>query len=135
MKKIFRMQYEPCLGTCYEYDDILMDEINKLKKDKKQLDVFLKCLDYIHDKTCGDIEVGFLLDYDEKQFIGTFFYPQGCSPFIAKNLVTCYEKFVKLIDWYYTENTVKVNKEVCNHGRENNIIQFTLEKAGLKEYV
>lgn len=131
MKKIFRMQYEPCLGTCYEYDDILMGEIHKLKKDKNKLNKLLNCLNYIHDKTCGDKEVGFLLDYDENQFIGTFIYPKGSHPFIAKDLVVCYEKFVKLIDWYYKEHIVNVDKQVCDHGRDDNIITFTLEKAGL----
>lgn len=131
MKKIFRMQYEPCLGTCYEYDSILMQEINKLKQDKNKLNRFLKCLDYIHDKTCGDEKVGFLLDYDEGQFIGTFIYPKGSSPFIAIDLIICYEKFVNLIDWYYETNSVDTNKKTCDHGRDNNIVQFTLEKAGI----
>lgn len=131
MKKIFRMQYEPCLGTCYAYDDILMLEINKLKSNKTKLNKLLQCLEFIHDKTCGNKDIGFTLDYDEGLFLGVFLTPNNTQAFCSYSLVGCYEKFVKILSWYLELNIIENNKEVCDHGREANIVSFTLEKAGI----
>lgn len=131
MKKIFRMQYEPCLGTCYAYDDILMLEINKLKENKKDLNKLLKCLESIHDRTCGNTEIGFTLDYDENMFIGTFVSPDNTQSFCSPSLIGCYEKFVQILNWYSETHNIYKDKSVCDHGREENIVKFTLEKAGL----
>lgn len=124
MKKIFRLQYEPCLGTCYEYDGILWDQFNKL--DAHDFNKLIDHLKYIHDETCGLPDLGFILDYDDGLFVGTFIYQKGSQAFVGKTIVDVFNKFQVLLDWYKENNEVKANKSICDHGREENLFQFTL---------
>lgn len=129
MKKIFRMQYEECLGTCYCYDDIFKLELSRLKNDK-DFNILLDNLDYIHGNSCGDREIGFHIDYDENLFIGTFLYHGKTHSFVANGLMKLYEKFKNLMENYsnteeYRQYSNK-DKSACDHGRDENIKEFTL---------
>lgn len=132
MKKIFRMQYEPCLGTCYEYDDILMEEFRKLRTQPDKLKSLLEDLNFIHEKSCGNSTLGFILDYDEQTFIGSFLYDGMSHAFVGKNINEVYSKFKDLINLYYLDNPeTEVHKHECDHGRDDNIISWTLDKANI----
>lgn len=129
MKKIFRMQYEPCLGTCYAYDQELMKQLFLLQSQPDKFNDLLNNLNYIHDKSCGNLNLGFILDYDENMFIGTFLYDTQSQSFIGKDLNDVYNKFKILIDLYYGQNkTVKTFKDSCDYGRDDNIIEWTKEQ-------
>lgn len=130
MKKIFRMQYEPCLGTCYQYDKELMSQFLKLSNEEPtKLNDLLTNLEYIHDKTCGNKDLGFILDYDEGLMIGTFISPTGSQSFVGKTINEVYIKFRTLIDWHYKQNPqTTAEPENCDHGRDDNIIEWTLEQ-------
>lgn len=72
MKKVFRFQYEPCVGTCYQYKDIFQKELGKISKEN--LKSIVNKIVEAHDSTCDDPSQRFGVDYDENNqlFVGSF---------------------------------------------------------------
>ena len=71
MRKVFRMQYEPCSGQCYTGgDDSPINKesfkaIGALKTDKNRLESFITKLTKAHEPLCGNEEMRLGVDYDE----------------------------------------------------------------------
>lgn len=68
MRKMFRMKYESCHGECYAHSDVM--KIHNLGLDEQGAAAFLRRLLQIHGPACGNANLGFRLDVDDK--LGVF---------------------------------------------------------------
>ena len=72
MRKIFRMKYEPCSGTCYYTHEVV--NLTQLANDKGALKHLLMRMVAAHEPLCGNENIAYGVDYDEssKIFIASF---------------------------------------------------------------
>ena len=88
MKKVFRFQYEPCVGTCYAHSPIFFSELKKAPQE-----LLTSTIDKIvaaHDSTCDDITQRFGVDYDEANniYVGSFMNGTRLDLFSDKSFLT-----------------------------------------------
>lgn len=127
MRKLFRMYYEPCRGTCYAAEDIL--SLTKFSDDQKE-EIIAKFVE-LHNCICGDSRWGLGIDVDTLTghgsiYIGHIRYPEGTELFSDWYLPYLINKLYTLTKVLLNEYNSKPNLENCDHGHKNNFREFWL---------
>lgn len=85
MRKLFRFKYEPCNGTCYAWDDVLPEELNKYTPGEKReiIGLMVKA----HMSLCDNPDYSFGIDLDEstRVFVAHFRTPKSTETFASLN--------------------------------------------------
>lgn len=155
MKKIFRMQYEPCSGTCYAWDppsggddddssddtssdgDIL--PLRALRNNVPRLKSVMTNLVAMHQELCGNKNLRYGIDFDEDTgiYIGSFWHYGKLELFSAKDHIDAIEKMSGFVlNFYQTDvykEESKVDKglghNVCEHGEDDNLRRFIIKSS------
>ena len=126
MRKIFRMQYEPCNGQCYAWDDDDDDTstssggggggsdddddrdsdilpLRALRNDPVRLKRVMDKLVAMHQELCGNknLRYGIDLDEDNHIFIGSFWHYGKLELFTDKNHIALIEKMADFVLPFY----------------------------------
>jgi hypothetical protein len=133
MRKVFRMQYEPCDGTCYAWDSRAPIEVI-LENDKPRLNTLVKALTKIHEPACGNINIRYGIDLDEDNylFIGSFYHYGHLELFSNKDIIVLLETMCQYIEAFYSTDIGKMElatspglgHDVCEHGEDNKLQNF-----------
>lgn len=156
MRKIFRMQYEPCSGACYQYDDddsssgggggsdtpdIESDilPLRALRFDQVRLKSIMEKLVAMHQELCGNknIRYGIDLDEDNQIFIGSFWHYGKLELFTDRSHLKLIEKMAEyVLAFYQTEayheeskHNKGVGHDVCEHGEDDDLRRFIIRTA------
>lgn len=112
MQKLFRFKYEPCNGTCYQYEDFLPKELMGMSKTARTLTV--ERMVKAHDYLCDNPEFSFGIDFDpdSKTFVAHFKTPK------ETNIFTSYSFYyaVKLVTYKVMNTEVPHMVDNCVYG-------------------
>lgn len=125
MKKIFRFQYEPCLGTCYAPNDQFYDELRMLNPSK--MGEIVALVSKAHDLICNDHSMRFGIDQDENtgSYIAHFVTPNRVDLFSSDKFVDVAEQVSQHII-----ASVAPNQNSLDQGCE-----FSKEKENLADFI
>ena len=146
MRKVFRMQYEPCNGLCYAPSHSADDEnfesfnaMHELKNDKPRLAKLLADLTKVHDPLCGNENLRIAIDKDDiaEIYVGSFIHYGKLEMVLGDNLLATLEALFKLILQMYDTKDFKADiaadsglgHEVCEHGQDAALKVFVLREA------
>lgn len=146
MRKVFRMQYEPCDGLCYAPSYDPMDEnyesffaIRGLKDDKPRLAKLLTKLTEIHEPLCGNKNMRYAIDKDDVAgtFVGSFWHYGKLELVLGDNLLNTIEDLSELILRHFQTQSHKqdlkndpgLGHSVCEHGVDEDLRTFVIEQA------
>jgi hypothetical protein len=139
MRKIFRMKYESCNGQCYEYSDVM--RIHTLGLDTQGAVVFLKRLLAMHAPSCGNAELAFRLDHDDKLniFVASFQRYGSLDLYADQTALGAMNRLIDGALAYYQTNEYKAlvaakpgaGSGVCHHGDDKKLIDFAIAFSGL----
>jgi len=141
MKKLFRMAYESCSGSCYAYSDVM--KIHTLGLDAAGAAEFLKRLAAMHAPSCGNINIQFRLDHDEKLnvFVASMYRYGSLDLFASETPLGAMNDMIDAaLAWYETDEAKKLmtydpgkRADVCHHGTDEKLFNFAIEFSGLDE--
>ncbi len=153
MRKIFRMQYEPCNGDCYAYDpsddtdspDDTKDDdqlpLGPLRFDKPRLKAIIDKLVAMHQPLCGNVNLRYGIDLDEenKLFIGSFWHYGKLELFTGKELYILVEQMADYILAFYkteayaeeSKNDKGLGHDVCHYGEDQDLRRFMIRVSGI----
>lgn len=162
MRKIFRMQYEPCNGLCYAWDndddsagsgiggggsidddkdtDIL--PLRALRNDPTRLKSIMVKLVAMHQELCGNTNIRYGIDLDEDRgiFIGSFWHYGKLELFTDTNHITLIEQMADFVlPFYQTEaygeeskHDKGVGHSVCEHGEDDDLLRFIIRTSKIE---
>lgn len=132
MRKIFRMQYEPCMGTCYAWDNDKDDDdrdtdrggtstsdddggdsdilpLHHLANDLPRLKALMTKLVAMHQELCGNknLRYGIDLDEDNQIFIGSFLHYGKLELFTETCHIRLIEKMADYVLPFYETDAYK----------------------------
>ncbi len=133
------MQYEPCNGTCYAYEDVF--NLKELANDPERLETLMSKLLKAHGPACGNEHIRYGIDLDEKlnTFVGSFMHFNKLELVAGKDATQVLESLCDLVNDYYESEDGKKEIEanpglghsVCEHGEDTELRQFVLKASGL----
>jgi len=152
MRKIFRMQYEPCNGDCYSYDDSDDDNssesdsedsdqlpLGPLRWDLKRMKNIIDKLVAMHQPLCGNVNLRYGIDLDETNniFIGSFWHYGKLELFTGKDLYNLVESMADFILTFYTteayaeesKNDKGLGHSVCHYGEDQDLRRFMIRAS------
>jgi hypothetical protein len=159
MRKIFRMQYEPCNGTCYAWEDDWEDDddsgprgggsssdgdsdilpLRALRFDQVRLKSIMTKLVAMHQELCGNknLRYGIDLDEDNGLFIGSFWHYGKLELFTETCHLRLIEKMAEFVlefyktDAYFEESKHDkgVGHSVCEHGEDDDLRRFIIRTS------
>jgi hypothetical protein len=160
MRKIFRMQYEPCTGMCYAWDDSWDKDddddsvpspidpdgdilpLRALKNNPEKLKEIIGKLVAMHEELCGNKNLRYGIDLceDSNLFIGSFWHYGKLELFTDKCHIKLLEKMDEFVlPFYKTEAYKKESKydkglghSVCEHGENDNLIRFIIRSSRIE---
>jgi len=137
MRKLFRMQYEPCSGQCYAASEVLSLQGMSVGQIKEVMDAMVA----MHEPACGNRNVCLGLDLDEESgvFVGSFMHygrlelVAGPTPLkTLLRLETLVWRHIQSEEWQVELASVPgLGHEVCEHGHDEDLRIFSLEHSGL----
>jgi hypothetical protein len=153
MRKVFRMQYEPCNGDCYAWDrdddrddtpepppkdkDIL--PLHHLMNDRPRLKALMEKLVAMHQPLCGNrnLRYGIDLDEDKKLFIGSFWHYGRLELFTDTDMTKLIETMADYVLNFYTTDAYKeeskgdegLGHSVCHYGEDDNLRRFIIRTS------
>lgn len=140
MRKIFRMQYEPCNGDCYAWDDVLplVDVEGDIKHLKELMDKFILA----HNPLCGNINLRYGIDFDEQSrlFIGSFWHYGKLELFTNSNSLVLVEQLLDYAIAHYKTDIGKaelatdsgLGHRVCHYDEDKDLRRFIVKASGIK---
>lgn len=154
MRKLFRMQYEPCTGRCYAYSDVM--RIHTLGLTTQTAVQFLERLVKIHEPSCGDANIQFRLDADEwfgnpvnefdkaerTRFVASFYHYGALDLFGGATPLEAMNKMIDAALAYYEGDDYKASvarhgggpdHSKCEHGDDKKLIEFAIAFSGLND--
>lgn len=151
MRKIFRMQYEPCNGDCYAYDpsdDNDSDDngddqlpLDPLRHDLPRLKRIMDKLVAMHEPLCGNVNLRYGIDLCEtnKVFIGSFWHYGKLELFTGKDLYILVEEMADYILAFYkteayaeeSKNDKGLGHSVCHYGEDQDLRRFMIRVSGI----
>lgn len=140
MRKLFRMQFEGCLGECYSHSDVM--RIHVLGLDVEGTAAFLRRLLAMHAPACGDDRIGFRLDVDEvtfehPTFVASLQRPGALDLFLGATPLEALDRLIDGALAYYATDEFKnlaaasVGRDACRHGSDEKLVAFALAFSGL----
>lgn len=152
MRKLFRMKYEPCVGQCYAYSDVM--RIHTLGLDARGAAAFLRRLLAAHAPSCGDPGIEFRLDADEftrseynggdykdvedVRFVASFYHHGALDLFASDTPLGALDQLIDAALAYYETQAFKslhdetlLRERVCEHGTDEKLVSFALAFSGL----
>ena len=151
MRKIFRMQYEPCNGDCYAWDgdddndsgsDSDGDDtlpLGPLRSDPVRLKRIMDKLVAMHQELCGNVNLRYGIDLDEenKLYIGSFWHYGKLELFTHKNLYVLVEIMADYVLAFYQTDAYKeeskhdkgLGHDVCHYGEDDDLRRFIVRAA------
>ncbi len=142
MKKIFRMQYEPCLGACYSPNQEFFNSINNIyKHDRDYFDSMMIKLLSIHDQVCGNESLAYMIDYDTEHtlYIASFLHYGQLDLFAGPTVFGALEQLIHAaLEYYQTDDYRDLvmeypgkGHEVCDHAEGDNLEKFIRECSNI----
>lgn len=139
MRKLFRMQYEPCNGECYAPGDVL--NLSGLSKDVPRRERLLADLKAIHDPICGNAAYRYGMDLDEESgtFVASFWHAGKLELFAGSGMVAVLEDFCQAVKFHFQtvegirelQDNPGLGAEVCRHSEGNKLDEFMREHGGI----
>lgn len=137
-KKVFRMRYEPCQGTCYAWDSVF--SMRQLAENPAHLDAVMGKLLKAHGPACGNRHIGYGIDYSEAgYYVASFVHFGRLDLLTGTNPTELFESLLDFVNKYW--ETVEGKREiqdnpglghgVCEHGEETELKEFVLKASGL----
>jgi len=141
MRKIFRMQYEPCTGMCYAPDQPFFQVMGELATDKPRLKKLMSQLLEVHTFLCGNENMKWAIDQHPRTgvYVGVLnHYGQtetysGCNPLsLMEEMCAHAVEIVATKEWQeiYKASPGK-GHDVCEHGKDHDLATFILTNAGI----
>lgn len=137
MRKLFRMQYEPCSGQCYTDRDVL----RFTKQNPEEVQELMDLLVQIHEPACGNANVRYAIDLDEELgiFTAVFFHYGKMEVFASKTLGGVIRLLAQHALFFYTTPAWWTEKlqggvhghDVCHHGKDQDLRVFMIKHSGL----
>jgi hypothetical protein len=147
MRKVFRMQHEPCNGMCYapSYDGGENFEsfkaMNAFKNDLPRLKKFFENLLKVHEPLCGNEKLRIAIDVDDiaNIYVGSFMHFNKLETVIGDNILDTLEAIIEIaLTVYETEDFKKdlvanpgQGHDVCDHGEDHDLKKFVLRETGI----
>lgn len=137
MRKLFRMQYEPCNGDCYAYDDILPLDGLTPQQLKSVMDKLVEC----HRPLCGNANLRYGLDLDEQRhvFIGSFWHYGKLELVSADTCLDAIQLLADTILRHFLSDAGKaelardagLGHSVCHYGEDQDLRRWMVRSSGL----
>lgn len=124
MRKLFRMQHEPCHGTCYTPDKVMrLAEVSDADRER-----ILAMIGEVHDAICGDARFGLGIDLDEEtgRMVGHVQHPAGVDHAGGAGLMQCVERLCSLAAKIIAAVPPRTDLSVCDHGASGDLKAFWL---------
>jgi hypothetical protein len=141
MRKMFRMAYESCSGSCYAYSDVM--RIHNLGLDAEGAAAFLKRLLAMHAPSCGNGHLAFRLDVDDDLgvFVASFQRYGALDLFADKTPLGAMNKLIDGALAFYATNEYKLaiaalpghGPAACQHGDDKKLVNFAIAFSGLSD--
>jgi hypothetical protein len=138
------MKYEPCAGQCYAYSDVM--RIHTLGLDVQGAVRFLQRLVAIHGPSCGNENLQFRLDVEERiplfkvpVFIASFYHYGALDLFYGPTPLEALDKMIDAALAYYSSEQYEEDvvehgggdHDACEHGDDKKLVEFAITFSGL----
>lgn len=142
MKKVFRMQYEPCNGDCYHPHNVFTG-IKELESNPERLKEVTDKLLKIHEPLCGNVNIRYGIDQDVETglYIATFWHYGKLEMFSNKNDLRLIEELADCVIAYFDSEAGKkelasdpgLGHKVCAYGEDESLREFVLKTANIEQ--
>lgn len=141
MKKVFRMQYEPCNGDCYAHGQEFFKLMKSLLDDEAKFKTLTEKLVKIHEPLCGNVNLRYAMDLDENTgvYIGTFTHYGRLELFSNKDPIKLMDEMADNILKHFKSDRWQEELEmekglghsVCHYGEDEDLRKFIRRTAEL----
>jgi len=135
MRKLFRMQYEPCNGQCYTDDEVL--SLANMTPDEaiEMMDL----LTAIHEPACGNANVRYAIDLNERVFVAVFLHYGKIETFADTSLTGVVRALATAAKAHFASPIWQqelllggdLGHRVCHHGEDEDLRRFMVQHGGL----
>lgn len=150
MRKVFRMQYEPCNGDCYAWGDDDDDDvkhentasfssIRSLKDNLPRLKSLMDRLVKIHEPLCGNANMRYAIDQDTKTglYVGSFWHYGKLELVMNSTILNTLEDLIEMVLKHITSEAgiaevaadPGLGHSVCHYGEDQDLRKFVLKAA------